>query len=271
MRTQAMSWVVAALSLALGGCAPQQTPLRVPAGATADNSRTSLDWAGVYQGVLPCADCEGIETLITLNKDATYIVKTRYLGRDNGVFERQGAFAWDEAGGAIRLAGMSDGPEHYLVGEGVLIQLDREGHRITGDLAPRYVLRKTADSASAPPELLTSPSSWKLTELGGRPVSPRAQDEQEVFLVFEKEWNGIHGFAGCNRFHGKCDYWPGNRVRISNVAVTKMACPDLATEAAFLQVLENADNYFTDGKVLKLHRAKMAPLAVFEAVSGEQE
>ena len=33
------------------------------------NSRNSLDWNGVYKGVLPCADCEGIETVITLLND----------------------------------------------------------------------------------------------------------------------------------------------------------------------------------------------------------
>ena len=32
-------------------------------------SEMSLDWAGVYQGTLPCADCEGIETMIELKDD----------------------------------------------------------------------------------------------------------------------------------------------------------------------------------------------------------
>ena len=37
----------------------------------AHNSQNSLDWAGVYQGILPCADCEGFDTVITLNWDET--------------------------------------------------------------------------------------------------------------------------------------------------------------------------------------------------------
>ena len=33
------------------------------------NAENSLDIAGVYKGVLPCADCEGIETTIVLKDD----------------------------------------------------------------------------------------------------------------------------------------------------------------------------------------------------------
>ena len=33
------------------------------------NSMNSLDWEGIYTGLLPCADCEGIQTVIKLNRD----------------------------------------------------------------------------------------------------------------------------------------------------------------------------------------------------------
>ena len=41
------------------------------AGTMPDSSATSLDWEGVYRGVVPCADCEGIVTTITLRRDGT--------------------------------------------------------------------------------------------------------------------------------------------------------------------------------------------------------
>src|SRR5680860_1196807 len=46
----------------------------------AHTSRNSLDWKGIYTGVLPSDDCEGIDTSISLNKDQTYLLKLRYLG-----------------------------------------------------------------------------------------------------------------------------------------------------------------------------------------------
>ncbi|MDE5451088.1 copper resistance protein NlpE N-terminal domain-containing protein, partial [Elizabethkingia meningoseptica] len=30
------------------------------------NAQNSLDWAGTYEGTVPCADCPGIKTTITL-------------------------------------------------------------------------------------------------------------------------------------------------------------------------------------------------------------
>ena len=44
-----------------------------------------------------------------------------------------------------------------------------------------------------------------------------------------------------------------------------MACPQMALEAEFLEVLQQTDNYFSDGKVLTLNQEKMVPLAIFEA------
>ncbi|WP_410201693.1 copper resistance protein NlpE N-terminal domain-containing protein, partial [Escherichia coli] len=33
-----------------------------------------------WRGVLPCADCEGIETSLFLEKDGTWVMNERYLG-----------------------------------------------------------------------------------------------------------------------------------------------------------------------------------------------
>lgn len=41
-----------------------------------DNSRNSLDWEGTYKGILPCADCEGIETMVILKDNDRYTLST---------------------------------------------------------------------------------------------------------------------------------------------------------------------------------------------------
>lgn len=107
----------------------------VPVG---DTSQNSLDWAGSYEGVLPCASCEGIQTLITLQSDNSFVQETVYLGKDEKILKLMGKAAWDEKGKKITL---EDGTQ-YLVGENQLIMLDTEGQRITGDLAANYVLKK---------------------------------------------------------------------------------------------------------------------------------
>jgi uncharacterized lipoprotein NlpE involved in copper resistance len=122
--------------------APAASPAATPKAATPDNSMTSVDWAGAYMGVVPCADCEGIQTIITLNSDRTYVRRTKYLGRDDKVFEQKGAFTWDADGGKIQLQDAVGGPDRYLVGENVLIQLDKDGNRITGEMEDKYILHK---------------------------------------------------------------------------------------------------------------------------------
>jgi uncharacterized lipoprotein NlpE involved in copper resistance len=102
-----------------------------------------LDWPATYKGITPCADCEGIETKIVLNKDSTFVIKTKYLGKGAAkVFEERGNFIWDKTGGIISLAGLKGKPSQYKVGEDKLIQLDMEGKTITGQLADKYILTK---------------------------------------------------------------------------------------------------------------------------------
>jgi uncharacterized lipoprotein NlpE involved in copper resistance len=114
---------------------------------TGDNSMTSVDWDGTYMGVLPCADCEGIATSITLKKDKSYTMVARYLGKKGSpVKENRGNFSWNEAGSIITLEGITGGGSNqYQVGENQLFHLDREGKRITGELAQHYVLKKQTD------------------------------------------------------------------------------------------------------------------------------
>ncbi|WP_373496726.1 copper resistance protein NlpE [Aquiflexum sp.] len=102
----------------------------------------SLDYLGIYHGVLPCADCEGIEVTLELGPGDSYTRKTTYLGKDdNKVFESAGTFSWNGAGNTITL-NEEELPNQYFVGENVLIHLDTEGNRITGDLADNYELNK---------------------------------------------------------------------------------------------------------------------------------
>lgn len=271
MRARTPITTLAAVTILFCGCAPKATTSPAQPAATPDNSANSLDWPGTYTGVVPCADCEGIETSISLSPDLKFVFKTRYLGKDDRVFEREGTFTWNEQGNAITLKGIPDGPDRYQVGENILVQLDKAGNRITGDLAAKYILRKTASAATAAPEALFAPAKWRLTEMGGKPVPRMDDSSKEPSLTFVKEGSKVHGFAGCNSFVGQAELLTGNRVRIKNVASTLKACLDMTVESEFLKVLETADNYSLNGQFMTLNKARMAPLARFEAVGGKQE
>ncbi|HEY4539258.1 MAG TPA: copper resistance protein NlpE [Faecalibacter sp.] len=105
------------------------------------NSRLSLDWNGTYHGTLPCADCEGIHTIVELHQDETFKLTQEYLNK-NTKSEETGTFKWSVDGGSISFHTKDNSKFSYKVGEGQLIQLDQEGKEITGALAKNYILKK---------------------------------------------------------------------------------------------------------------------------------
>lgn len=108
---------------------------------TQHTTETSVDWNGTYEGVLPCADCEGIRTVLTLNSDYTYTITRTYLGKRGKSFSHKGGFKFIQNGSTVVLQGVR-GPSQYFVGEGYARQLDSEGAAIGGSLAERYVLKR---------------------------------------------------------------------------------------------------------------------------------
>ncbi len=106
------------------------------------NARNSLDYAGTYQGMLPCADCEGIAVEIRINYDGSFKKALKYIGKNADIFEFRGEYTWNDAGNTIALKGMEP-PNQYFVAEERLIHLDIDGQPISGDLADHYVLEKT--------------------------------------------------------------------------------------------------------------------------------
>ncbi|GHS96266.1 copper resistance protein [Bacteroidia bacterium] len=136
--------VLSVASFVSCGGGQQKKSEEVVISSMADNSRTSLDWGGKYTGVIPCADCEGIQVTIVLNP-STYELSYLYLGtNDNTPTQIVGEFSWDETGSIVNLKNDASIPPYYQVGENRLIQLDMEGKPITGELADKYELTKNS-------------------------------------------------------------------------------------------------------------------------------
>lgn len=228
----------------------------------AHNSRLSLDWEGTYRGLLPCADCPGIETVITLTADGTYLRTLRYLEREDRYRRDQGEFKWNEAGLAVTL-GDGDDSQRYQVGENRLFFLDRQGQRIEGALAENYVLVKD----------LTDPRledrDWVLTELLGEPVS-LPEDPPAPRLRFDGS-TGISGSDGCNRLMGSYRLLERDRIEFGQLAGTLMACRDMTLPDRFRAMLGKVGDYaITDGE-LSLFKGRMAVLARFREASAAVE
>lgn len=227
----------------------------------ADMSKNPDAWTGTYRGILPCAGCEGIQSELTLNKNKTYDLITRRLGKgDLGVKAISGSFSWNKEGTTITLGGVNKEaqPSHYIYGEGSFTQLDLAGNPITGELAVRYILKK------GPPSV--EEKYWKLFSLYGNAVVPEKGDRKEAFLMLKAEGNRVAASGGCNTISGDYLLSADNGIKFSKIIPTQMECPVVDTETQFLKILEMVDGYTISGDTLMIHKAKMVPVAKFIAV-----
>lgn len=83
--------------------------------------------------------------------------------------------------------------------------------------------------------------AWRVTAINGQPNS-----NEGVQFVFDLPEKKIHGNAGCNIINGEISIDPDvtNSVQFSNIASTRMMCPDIATETAVLVALEETEKAF---------------------------
>ena len=238
------SLIIFAIFLTIVSCHPGKKSKSQNVKHLGDNSMSSVDWDGIYQGILPCADCEGIKTQLTLNKDLTYVLQTQYLGRKDSVFTKKGKFGWVNNGGSIVLD--NDNNQKYLVGENRIFHLDKDGNRISGDLAEKYVLEKEK-------QVLVG-KYWKLVRLNGKDV---IDQRKEPYIEFDTENMRASGNGGCNQF--SCSYEiPGpNRITFGNIMSTKMACMGNSVEDDFFRVLAETTIYSVSANELKLKNEYM--------------
>lgn len=217
-------------------------------------SEVALDWHGTYEGILPCADCEGIKSTITLNEDLTYSIKDQYLGKEDGIIESKGSFKWTDDGTTVILSDTNKNA--YFVGENTLTQLDESGEKIKGDLEHLYILNKLKTK-----DFAFTDTKWKLITLFGKEIK-----DSDAFILFATEENRFFGNNSCNSFNGSFEVKNESQLKLSDAATTMMACGDNTIERQFMEVLNTADNFSLGGNTMTLNKARMAPLAIFQAV-----
>ncbi len=221
------------------------------------SSRNAVDWAGVYKGMIPCADCEGIEVEIQINENNTYKRVLNYIGKEESKFSDEGAFEWDETGGKIRFVlDENDISNWYRVGENQLLMLDTEGNIIESNFPSDIFIIEKIDVDNV---LLNK--YWKLVELNGKDISVNAESgNTEPFLSLNKGDNRVFGNTGCNNLMGSfkvaSDYGNEGKIKFSQMATTRMACRDVNYEKDFLKALESCDNYSILNDTLSLRKGR---------------
>jgi heat shock protein HslJ len=89
---------------------------------------------------------------------------------------------------------------------------------------------------------------------------------KEPHMILKAADFRVSANGGCNQMNGSFTLKPMNRIRFSQMISTMMACPNMEIERQLSEVLQQADSYILQGDKLQLIKARMAPLAKFDAV-----
>jgi heat shock protein HslJ len=139
--------------------------------------------------------------------------------------------------------------------------LIRNGHLYLALMADGgiYEFEPTKESGGRQLDLETT--YWKLTQLGGTPVS---DTHTEPNLVLDPTTRRVGGSGGCNHLSGGYQL-DGNQLRMSQTVSTMMACAKgMDTEKAFLDALGQVRQWRITGQELELLDSSGNVLARFE-------
>jgi heat shock protein HslJ len=207
--------VAAAAQQSGGGTSPQPADMH--------NSRNSLDWAATYEGILPCAECPGTKTGLTLNRDDSYRLVTQAQGSLNAEKSVSGVFTWQPNGNAITLD-EHGGRQQFSVGEGRLTLLGPESGASQSPAANRVLTLAAPHSKDLEQQL--GRYRWTLvfaTDANNRRIAglPPGQDHP-VVLSFDGSRLSVQG--PCNRLVGGYQVTGANQFTVNVGASTGMAC-----------------------------------------------
>jgi len=215
-------------------------------------SKKSFDGAGVYKG-METDDGKETVTVLSLEPDLSFRMQTASTEFGSAVAESKGKFS--------------------LSGDNIVLTDSNTGAKTTFK-ASENSLQQTGKSLSLfkmQPESVVE-KYWKLVEIQGKPVVLGENAGREPFIILRAESGRVNGNTGCNTIMGSYELEPAaNRIRFSQMASTQMMCLSaevMEIESEMLKMFGMVDNYSLspDGKYLSLNRARMAPLARFEAV-----
>jgi len=121
--------------------------------------------------------------------------------------------------------------------------------------AVQIVMRRVPGAEGAPPhgadsEQLLANNRWVPVHIGDHTVTVE-HGHQEPWIELDERSQKVTGSGGCNRFNGSYQAQAGT-LRFGPLATTRMACPHMENETAFLRALDYTRAYRVHGRTLEL-------------------
>lgn len=113
----------------------------------------------------------------------------------------------------------------------------------------------TACGGSQEKSLPLEGTTWKLAKMDVIPAKNIDAEADFFTLEFNAADTMVTGRTNCNRFFGKYEL-KGQQLEFENLGMTRMACPEMQYEDAFVKMLDEVDRYEIDGSKLKFYDDK---------------
>lgn len=106
-----------------------------------DENLTTSKAVEQYKGLIPCADCMGIEVVLTLNDDHSYVESNTYLTDKEGnpQHKEEGFYEWK---GDTLLLSRKEGISKRYRTDTALMAFDMEGKLMNDEFGMKYNLKK---------------------------------------------------------------------------------------------------------------------------------
>lgn len=112
--------------------------------------------------------------------------------------------------------------------------------------AAAALLMMMAACGSAGQDKKLEGTTWKLAKMEAIPAAAVGKEADFFTLEFNAADTMVAGRTNCNRFFGKYEL-KGKELELKNLGMTRMACPDMQYEDAFVKMLDEVDRFEIKG------------------------
>lgn len=106
----------------------------------------SKEFHGVFYGYLPCSDCNGVKTTLSLKHNNNYLLVTQPARESSREYYEKGKYDWDDEKRTLVLTprdSQVEAKQYRIEDEGTIIQVNKDGSIMVGGKADRYTLRRS--------------------------------------------------------------------------------------------------------------------------------
>lgn len=113
--------------------------------STHANQDKSQAFHGIFYGYLPCNDCDGVKTTLSLKQNQNYLLVTQPARDSSREYYEKGKYEWNEETGVLTLTPRNKPDKHYyqIKDEGTIVQMSPSGAPVAKDLEDEYTLQNS--------------------------------------------------------------------------------------------------------------------------------